>query len=67
MNHKFGIFFTSHIVWLKFITNHDKVITNYDSFAYYKLRRIAVTNLVYDQFFITNYDKVLTNYDSYYK
>ena len=44
-----------------FITNHDKVITNYVSFAYYKLRQSVVTN--YDSFFVTNYNKIITNYD----
>ena len=34
---------------LKFITNYDKLITNYDSFAYYKLKRLVVTNC--DSFF----------------
>ena len=47
---------------ITFITNHDKVITNYVSFAYYKLRQSVVTH-DYDSFFITNYDKIITNYD----
>ena len=47
------------------ITSHDKVITNYVSFAYYELRQSVVRNC--DCFFIINYDKVLTNCDSYYK
>lgn len=34
---------------LKFITNYNKLITNYDSFAYYKLKRLVVTNC--DSFF----------------
>lgn len=49
-----------------FITNYDKVITNYYNFAYYKLRRSVVTN--YDSFcIITNCDNIITNYDRYYK
>jgi len=47
------------------ITSHDKVITNYVSFANYELRQSVVTNC--DCFFIINYDKVLTNCDRYYK
>lgn len=35
---------------LKFITNYDKLIANYDSFAYYKIRRLVVTN--WDSFFL---------------
>lgn len=34
---------------LKFITNYNKLITNYDRFAYYKLKRLVVTNC--DSFF----------------
>ena len=45
-----GNMFTSHILWLKFITNHGKVITNYDKFL-----KIATG--------ITNYDNIITNYD----
>ena len=41
---KIGNMFTSHILWFKFITNHGKVITNYDKFL-----KIATG--------ITNYDK----------
>ena len=47
------------------ITSHDKVITNYVRFAYYKLRQSVVTNNYC--FFIINYDRVLTNCDRYYK
>ena len=56
-------------------TNYEKAITNYVSFAYYKLRQSVVTN--YDSSFllqittkslqiatrIPNYDKIITNYD----
>ena len=45
-----GNMFTSHILWLKFITNHGKVITNYDKFL-----KIAIG--------LTNYDNIITNYD----
>ena len=51
------------------ITYHYKVITNYVSFSYYKLRKSVVTN--YDILKIatgiTNYDKIIINYQSYYK
>ena len=47
---KIGNMFTSHILWFKFITNHGKVITNYDKFL-----KIATG--------ITNYDNIITNYD----
>ena len=56
---KFGNIFISHILWLEFIyTNHDKVITNYDSFAYYEIRRRSdVTND--DSLLITNFDWIM--------
>ena len=47
------------------ITSHDKVITNYVSFACYKLRQSVATNNY--RFFIINYQRVLTNCDRYYK
>lgn len=51
---------------LKFITNYDKLIANYDSFAYYKIRRHVVTN--WDSFFLdTNYDNALINCDGHNK
>ena len=54
-------FWSKRINNVYIITNHDKVITNCVSFAYYKLRQSVITN--YDSFFIINYDKVLTNCD----
>ena len=44
MKKKNGNIFTSHILWLKVITNHHKVIRDYDKVLkncdrYYKLRQ----------------------------
>ena len=45
---KLGNIFTSHILWLKFITNYDKVLLQITT----RFLQIATT-------FITNYDKAL--------
>ena len=45
-NKKLWNMFTSHILWLKFITNQDKVITNYD-----KLLKIATGITNYDSYY----------------
>ena len=54
------------LLMIKFTTNHDQVIKNYDSFAYYKLRPSfkIITNTLHVVRGITNYRK---NYNSYYK
>ena len=60
--------FASHIFWLKYITNHDKVITNNGSFFFYyklipskffKLRQVLqiTTKLLQSTTATTNNDK----------
>ena len=56
--------FESHIFWLKYITNHDKVITNNGSFFLLQINSVKFLQIATG---ITNYDKIITKYDNYYK